>query len=96
MTDRYAGLRDATAAAVLGAGKTPVELRQALIAGKPPARLIALVDKIRARAYTVTDEDIDTLRKEFSEDELFEIIIAAALGAARERLEAVQRTLESV
>jgi|SRR5215471_11777020 len=96
MTDRYAALREATAAAVLGAGKTPAELRQAVLAGKPPARLMALVDKIRARASTITDEDIDMLRKDFSEDELFEIIIAAAFGAARERLAAAQRALEGV
>jgi hypothetical protein len=44
--------------------------------------------KIRSRAYTVTGEDLDALGDRYSEDQLFEIIIAAAFGAARERLAA--------
>ena len=42
--------------------------------------------KIREHAYKVTDADIDALRDRYSEDQLFELIVAAALGAAEYRL----------
>lgn len=53
-----------------------------------------LVEKIRSRAYTVTDHDLDALRSRYTEEQLFEIIVAAAFGAARERLTAARRALE--
>jgi hypothetical protein len=53
-----------------------------------------LVQKIRTGAYTVTDEDVDRLKGAYTEDQLFEIIIAAAFGAAEERLAAAHRALE--
>lgn len=95
MDDRYAALRNATAAALLKthAATTP-ELRQAVAAGNPPPELMTLVEKIRYRAYTVTDQDLDALRSRYTEDELFEIIVAAAFGAASERLAAAHRALE--
>jgi alkylhydroperoxidase/carboxymuconolactone decarboxylase family protein YurZ len=95
MDDRFARYRNATAAALLsGAGATPAELRQAVAHGSPPQELLNLVQKIRARAYTVTDEDVNRLRSRYSEDELFEIIVAAAFGAARDQLAAARRALE--
>jgi alkylhydroperoxidase family enzyme len=93
--DRFAPLRTATAAALLGGpGTTSVELRQAIAAGEPPAELATLVQKIRTRAYTVLDRDLDVLRSRYSEDQLFEIVVAAAFGAASERLAAAHRALE--
>jgi alkylhydroperoxidase family enzyme len=56
--------------------------------------LTALVEKIRSRAYTVTDRDLDALRGDYTDDQLFEIIVAAAFGAAQERLAAAYRALE--
>ena len=96
VNDRFAALRRATASALLGssAGATSSELRQSIAAGRPPVDLQPLVHKIRSRAYTVTDEDIDALRSSYSEDQLFEIIVAAAFGAADERLAAARRALE--
>ena len=44
----------------------------------------------------MTDEDIDALRARFSEDQLFEVIVAAALGAAEFRLTAALNALEDV
>src|SRR3954469_2951944 len=81
--DRFAPFRDATAAALLsGPGATDANLRHAIAAGAPPEDLWTLVAKIRSRAYTVTDEDIDVLRGRYSDDQLFEIVVAAAFGAA--------------
>lgn len=55
---------------------------------------MTLVEKVRSRAYTVTDQDLDALRSRYTEDQLFEIIVAAAFGAAQERLAAARRALE--
>ncbi len=95
MEDRFSTLREATAAALLrGAATTPPELRQAVARGDPPPELAALVDKIRRHAYQVTDSDLDVLRGSYTEDQLFEIVVAAAFGAARDHLAAGLRALE--
>ena len=95
MEDRFADLRKATEAAVLdGVGETPSELRRAVATGAAPPNLASLVQKIRSRANTVTDADIDVLRAQYSDDQLFELIVAASLGAASERFTAALRALE--
>jgi TPP-dependent indolepyruvate ferredoxin oxidoreductase alpha subunit len=72
-----------------------VEARAAELAGRPgaptgdiPPGLREHVDKIALHAYTVTDEDVAALKAAgWSEDAIFEISIAAALGAGLSRLE---------
>lgn len=93
--DRFASFRNATTSAVLdGDGLTPCELRRVVARGEAPSDLAPLVQKIRSRAYTVSDADIDALRNQYSDDQLFEVIVAATLGAASERLDAALRALE--
>ena len=93
--DRFASLRNKTAAALLqGSGATSADLRQAVASGSPPAELMTLVQKIRLRAYTVVDRDLDVLRSRYTEDQLFEIIVAAAFGAANHQLMAAHRAIE--
>jgi alkylhydroperoxidase family enzyme len=95
MDDRFASFRRATAAALLdGSGATPADLRQAIARGTPPPELAALVEKVRSRAYTVTDPDVDALRARYTEDQLFEIVVSAAFGAASDRLAAAHKALE--
>ena len=95
MDDRFRDLQQATAQAVLrGPGTTSAELRQAVARGEPPEELRALVDKIRRHAYRVTDEDLAPLRDRYTEDQLFELVVAATLGAAELRLRAGMRALE--
>lgn len=95
MNDRFAPLRQATRVALFGgSGVTPPELLQVVARGTPPPELAVLVRKIRDHAYKVTDADVDALRDRFTEDQLFEIIVAAAYGAAEERLDAGRRALE--
>ena len=54
--------------------------------GVPPDAA-AYVDKVRRHAYLVTDGDVDALRSAgYSEDQIFEITVAAAYGAGAERL----------
>jgi len=95
VSDRFRELREATSAALLrGAGACAAELRQACARGEAPDDLRALVEKIDRHAYEVTDEDLAALRAQYSEEQLFEIIVAAAFGAADRRLRAGLRALE--
>ena len=102
MSDRYAGLVDRLRGAVLGdAGATApvlrraVEARAAAVGGRlleapatVPPDVASVVDKIARHAYRVTREDIDALeRAGYSEDAIFELAAAAAVGAGLARLE---------
>ena len=87
MSTTLAALQRATHQAVLeGPGTVDGSLRQPVARGEPPPELGALVEKIRDHAYRVTDEDVAALRGHYSEDQLFELMVAAALGAAEHRL----------
>jgi hypothetical protein len=87
---------DELAAQILsGPGRSLPSLRAAAATRADlPAELRALVEKIHRHAYKVTAEEIDALKKTHSEDVLFEVIVAAALGAARDRCDAGLRALE--
>lgn len=80
-------------------GKSDAGLRRAIFertraaAGEITADLHALVEKIEQRPWTVTDEDYDRLRQSYSEDQLFELTLAAATGAGLRRFEAGLRAL---
>jgi hypothetical protein len=88
MKDPHATLRDQVLRRVLdGPGETDPALRRAAAEGKGlPPDLQELVDKIHAHAYTVSDEDLARLQPKYGDDQLFEIILSAALGASRKRL----------
>lgn len=71
-----------------------VEARAATLGGRPgagdsvPDPLAGYVEKVAQRAYTITDADLTALgRAGYSDDELFEVTVSAALGAALARLE---------
>ena len=50
--------------------------------------------KVRERAYTVTDGDVQALKDAgHSEDEIFELTVSAAVAAGLERLDAGMRAL---
>jgi hypothetical protein len=83
-----------------GPGETPntlrrsIETRAARLGGGGreeapiPSDLESYVHKVALHAYKVTDEDVEELKaREYSEDEIFEITIAAALGAGLARME---------
>ena len=87
----------ATRDAVLGPdGRSDASLREAIFehalrlaaddesgAERVPAQLLGLVDKIVRHAYRVTDADIeDVVDAGYTEDAVFDVIVAAALGAA--------------
>jgi len=91
-----------TITSLLGApGETQVSLRRAVFervrigGGEVPEELAALVEKIAERPWTVSDEDILHLRETgYSEDQIYELILAAAAGAGFRRMDAGLRALE--
>jgi alkylhydroperoxidase family enzyme len=96
---RYRPLVEELRRAVLESdGRTPPELRAAVAAGGdgvPPA-LAAYVEKVRRRATEVGDGDFTALAAAgFGEDEVFELTVAAALGAALRRLDAGLAALDA-
>jgi alkylhydroperoxidase family enzyme len=87
---RYEGFRQRLVDAVLTApGDTPSALRRAVLErGKVPAPLASYVDKVFLHAYRITDADVAGLAPAgYSEDAVFEVTVAAAVGAALHRLE---------
>jgi alkylhydroperoxidase family enzyme len=100
--DRYGTLIERLRQAVLAdGGTTDAALRQAVearaavaggrkgdAAGSIPPELADFVDKVIRHAWQITDEDVERLaRAGYSEDAIFELTIAAALGAGMGRLE---------
>ncbi len=54
-----------------------------------PEPLRGLIDKVATRSMQVTDADFaGALAAGFSDDELFELVISAAVGAAKRRYDA--------
>lgn len=54
-----------------------------------PAEFAAYLEKVRLHAYKVTDRDVDALKQlGFTEDEIFEHTVSAAVAAGLERLDA--------
>ncbi len=71
-------------AALAQGGELSGELRRqaAENQGLPPV-LAQLVDKIAHHAYRVQDEDILAIKQAgYSEDQIFELVVAAAVGRA--------------
>jgi hypothetical protein len=94
MAEKWADLRQATVDAAFGAaGTTPATLRQALARGEAPEDLERLIAKIRREPHRVTDEDLGALRARYSEDQIFEIVLAATVGVAGQKLDAALAAL---
>lgn len=68
-----------------------VDRLRAVVAGMPPAPAVmsGYLEKVRDRAYTVTDADVEGLRAAgLSEDEIFEQTVAVAIAQGLRRLDA--------
>ncbi|HSQ32536.1 MAG TPA: hypothetical protein VLN49_21925 [Gemmatimonadaceae bacterium] len=96
MHDPHAKLRDEIFHQVLdGPGESdPAARREAAADSDVASDLRTLVGKIHQHAYTVTDDDVASLQAVHGDDKMFEIIVAAALGASRQRLAAGLAALE--
>ncbi len=78
-------LHKALIARILGTRATaPLELRRAAFDNTGLDEPVSvLVDKVALRSYRVTDEDIaDARAAGLSEDQIFEIVVCAAVGQA--------------
>ena len=95
--DPHAAFRDRVFRTIYDgpAESTPAVRRAAGDGTGVPADLSVLVDKIHRHAYKVTDEDLAGLRATYSDDQLFEIVVCAAVGASRRRLLAGLAALEA-
>lgn len=106
---RYADRVERLRKAVLeGRGETDPGLRRAAAArsaelgGQPgmpsegiPEDLREFVDAVALHAHRITDDDVAGLRRAgYSEDQIFEVSISSALGAALARLECGLAALE--
>lgn len=91
---KLARLRNAV---LSGPGSLSPALRQAISAGREPAGALgAYVKKVAEHAYLVSDEDIAELHQsDYTDDQIFEATVSAALGAGLFRLECVLRALRS-
>jgi alkylhydroperoxidase family enzyme len=64
---------------------------RAVVADMPPCAegMAGYLTKVRERAYTVTDSDVEQLKADgFSEDEIFEQTVAAAIAQGLRRYDA--------
>ena len=81
-----------------GPGQLDVSVRQAAFhdnADALPRDLVAYVAKVQHRAYEVIDEDVDGLRDSgLTEDQIFELTIAAAVGAGLRRFDLARAARE--
>lgn len=91
MKPRYLRLHTKLRNAVLDApATTDAALRWAAYRGAGlPGPLSGYVEKLRRHAYRVQDEDIEQMHAAgYSDDQIFEVTVAAALGAGDDRLRA--------
>jgi alkylhydroperoxidase family enzyme len=75
-----------------------LERLRANVAATPPAPagMAGYLDKVRTRAYTITDADVDALKSSgLSEDEIFEQTVAVAIAEGLRRLDAANAVLKA-
>ena len=65
------------------------ELREAVQPDRPaPPEFDRYLEKVRREAYTITDADVQALKDAgFSDDEIFEQTVSAAVAAGLDRLD---------
>jgi alkylhydroperoxidase family enzyme len=88
MKDRFAELTNRLKQAVLfGPGDLDPNIRQAAAtSGDVPELMKKYAEKVALHAYKVTDEDVEALLQAgYSEDQIFELTVSVALGAALSR-----------
>jgi len=71
------------------------ELRNVVASSAPaPTEMAAYLEKVRDRAYAVTDRDIEELKAAgFSEDAIFEQTVAVAIAEGLRRFDVAREAL---
>jgi len=84
---------------VEGDGKASREARRAAFAnaGVTPEAVRALIDKVARSAWKISDEDIAAAKAAgLTEDQIFELVVCAAVGAAKRQHDAARAALAEV
>jgi len=84
------------ARAVDGDGRASKQQRRAAFAneGVAPEAVKTLIDKVAKHAYKVTDDDVAAAKAAgLTEDQVFELVVCAAIGAAKRQHEAAMAAL---
>jgi alkylhydroperoxidase family enzyme len=64
-------------------------------APEAPADMTPYLEKVRTAAYSITDDDVDALKKAgFGEDEIFEQTVVTAIGEGLRRLDAALEVIK--
>ena len=99
--DFSSAIENIKSATLAGEGSTDPILRQAVAAysknatptylpldGRIPTTLLPYLNKVGQHAYKIMDKDVEHLKElAYTEDEIFELTLAAAFGAGLARLE---------
>jgi hypothetical protein len=84
--------RDALVKRILeGEGKASREARRAAFDN---TSTLPLIDKVAKTAWKVTDEDVAAAKSSMSEDEIFELVVCAAVGESTRQLDNALAALE--
>jgi alkylhydroperoxidase family enzyme len=72
----------------------PIDELRARASTSPDERLAQYLGKVRERASTVTDEDVEELKRAgLTEDEIFEATVSIAIAEGLRRLDAAERVI---
>jgi alkylhydroperoxidase family enzyme len=95
MSDIESSRRALVARLLEGEGRATAQLRRGAFEGRGlPEALGALAEKVARSAHDVTDADFAAARAAgFSEDQIFEIVVCAAVGEATRQHEAALAAL---
>ncbi|CAN5430661.1 hypothetical protein BH11MYX1_BH11MYX1_49830 [soil metagenome] len=91
--------RKAAVARVLeGDGRSSTTARRAAFEApsSAPDAIRALLVKVAEGAYKITDEDLVAVKALVGEDEIFELVVAAAMGKASRQLAAAEAAILEV
>ena len=79
-----------------GPGTTSAAARHAAFDNRDVAEPIrALIDTVARNAWRVTDAEVEAVRKAgAADDEIFELVVAAALGQSTRQLDAALQALD--
>jgi alkylhydroperoxidase family enzyme len=77
-----------------GAGTAPQDQRRAAYANEGPPKLRPLIDRVTREAPTISDADIAAAKAAgFTEDQIFELVVCAAVGEATRQYESALAAL---
>lgn len=80
---------------VEGGGTSTTQQRREAFAATGPTGAKSLIEKVTNHAYKITDEDIATAKASgLTEDQIFELVVTAAVGQANRQLEAALAALD--